>query len=261
MVTTTNVASAINKLVAADALPELMSNMVLANLALRDFDYAVAQPSDVVSTPFGKITLTSWAQSTFQVPDVTKVLAVPELLRLYMTPAILEIAQKIETNLYNATTAFEYMTGDFIKAADEAEKKLYSRGVNQKYLVAHPTEYGMLRQQESFSEYESVGAVGATGIYVDGSVGRWRDMLCFRSANVKDAVVFNRRALCMATRRLPRPIPGTGAIDDYAEYGNFGMRVVMNYQPNTLAQQFTLDVLYGVAVIDKNCGVRIGVEK
>jgi len=26
--------------------------------------------------------------------------------------------------------------------------------------------------------------------------------------------------------------------------GNFGMRVTMSYQPNTLAQQFTVDVLY-----------------
>ena len=33
------------------------------------------------------------------------------------------------------------------------------------------------------------------------------------------------------------------------ELGNFGMRVVMSYQPNTLAQQFTVDVLYGAAVL------------
>ena len=46
-------------------------------------------------------------------------------------------------------------------------------------------------------------------------------------------------------RRLPQPLPGTGAIAEYAELGNFGMRVVMSYQPNTLAQQFTVDVLYG----------------
>ena len=50
-------------------------------------------------------------------------------------------------------------------------------------------------------------------------------------------------------RRLPQPLPGTGAIAEYAELGNFGMRVVMSYQPNTLAQQFTVDVLYGCGVL------------
>ena len=44
---------------------------------------------------------------------------------------------------------------------------------------------------------------------------------------------------------------------DYAEMGNFGMRVVMSYQPNTLAQQFTVDVLYGCAVLRNACGVQV----
>jgi hypothetical protein len=30
---------------------------------------------------------------------------------------------------------------------------------------------------------------------------------------------------------------------------------VMSYQPNTLAQQFTVDVLYGVGVLRNNHGV------
>ncbi len=55
-------------------------------------------------------------------------------------------------------------------------------------------------------------------------------------------------------RRLPQPLPGTGAIAEYAELGNFGMRVVMSYQPNTLAQQFTVDVLYGCGVLRNYVG-------
>ena len=55
-------------------------------------------------------------------------------------------------------------------------------------------------------------------------------------------------------RRLPQPLPGTGAIAEYAELGNFGMRVVMSYQPNTLAQQFTVDVLYGCGVLRNQLG-------
>jgi hypothetical protein len=35
------------------------------------------------------------------------------------------------------------------------------------------------------------------------------------------------------------------------------MRVVMSYQPDTLAQQFTVDVLYGKAVIRNPFGVQV----
>ena len=59
-------------------------------------------------------------------------------------------------------------------------------------------------------------------------------------------LAFSRDAIGLVVRRLPQPLPGTGAIAEYAELGNFGMRVTMSYQPNTLAQQFTVDVLYGV---------------
>jgi hypothetical protein len=35
------------------------------------------------------------------------------------------------------------------------------------------------------------------------------------------------------------------------------MRVVMSYQPNTLAQQFTVDVLYGCGVLRNTSGVQM----
>jgi len=35
------------------------------------------------------------------------------------------------------------------------------------------------------------------------------------------------------------------------------MRVVMSYQPNTLSQQFTVDVLYGVGVLRNSFAIRV----
>jgi hypothetical protein len=66
---------------------------------------------------------------------------------------------------------------------------------------------------------------------------------------------FAKNALGLVIRRLPQPLPGTGAVAEYAELGNFGMRVVMSYQPNTLAQQFTVDILYGTGVLRNNHGI------
>ena len=70
-------------------------------------------------------------------------------------------------------------------------------------------------------------------------------------------LAFERDAIGLVVRRLPQPLPGTGAIAEYAELGNFGMRVTMSYQPNTLSQQFTVDVLYGCAVLRNNFAVQI----
>ena len=70
-------------------------------------------------------------------------------------------------------------------------------------------------------------------------------------------LAFTKDAIGLVVRRLPQPLPGTGAIAEYAEMGNFGMRVVMSYQPNTLAQQFTVDVLYGCGVLRNAAGVQV----
>ena len=70
-------------------------------------------------------------------------------------------------------------------------------------------------------------------------------------------LAFSRNALGLVVRRLPQPLPGTGAIAEYAELGNFGMRVTMSYQPNTLAQQFTVDVLYGTGVLRNSFGIQV----
>ena len=93
---------------------------------------------------------------------------------------------------------------------------------------------------------------------VDGTVGKLKDFFVFRSQFVPKTgsgpvtthnLAFSKNAIGLAMRRLPQPLPGTGALAEYAELGNFGMRVVMSYQPNTLSQQFTVDVLYGVGVL------------
>src|ERR1700704_4101405 len=122
-ITSANVANAIVKLVAVDALPALMGNLVMGNLVNRDYEPRLAQAGDTVNVPIpptlvannlaeggsvltqnpslgnAQIVLNTHAEATFQIPDVTKVLAVPDLLRIYMEPAVAAIAQKIESDL------------------------------------------------------------------------------------------------------------------------------------------------------------------
>src|SRR5436190_21576147 len=129
-ITSTNVASAIVKLVAADALPVLVGNLVMGNLVNRDYEPVLAQAGDTVNVPMpptmvanniaeggsvqtqnpnignAQIVLNTHVEATFQIPDVTKVLAVPDLLQLYMNPAVVAIAQRIETDLLGLYASF-----------------------------------------------------------------------------------------------------------------------------------------------------------
>src|SRR3981081_3567025 len=129
-ITSSNIANAIVKLVAADALPVLVGNLVMGDLVNRDYEPVLAQAGDTVNVPIppttvandiaeggtgqttnpslgnAQIVLNTHAEATFQIPDVTKVLAVPDLLQLYMQPAVGAIAQKIEWELRGLSASF-----------------------------------------------------------------------------------------------------------------------------------------------------------
>src|ERR1700732_5576496 len=130
IITSANVANAIVKLVAVDALPALVSNLVMGNLINRDYEPTLAHAGDTINVPIpptlvanniaeggtvqtqnpnlgnAQIVLNTHAAATFQIPGVTKVLAVPDLLKIYMEPAVAAIAQKIESDLLNLYAGF-----------------------------------------------------------------------------------------------------------------------------------------------------------
>jgi hypothetical protein len=298
-ITSANVANAIVKLVAADALPALVGNLVMGNLVNRDYEPSLAHAGDTVNVAIppslvannlleggavqtqnpnlgnAQIVLNTHAEATFQIPDVTKILAVPDLLNIYLQPAVAAIAQKIETDLLGLYPSFTANSpvgtgGTAITEAvvDSAETALFNAKVpagEQKFLVVDGTTYSQLRQIQRFSEFSSAGEAGLRAL-VDGTVGKLKDFYVFRSQFIAKTgsspvttnnLAFSKTAIGLVIRRLPKPLPGTGAIAEYAEIGNFGMRVVMSYQPNTLAQQFTVDVLYGAAVLRNGFGVQV----
>src|SRR5438132_6880782 len=96
VITSKNLANAIVKLVAVDALPALMGNLVMGNLVNRDYEPILAQAGDTVNVAIppvlvanniaeggpvtpqnpnlgnAQIVLNTHAEATFQIPDVTK---------------------------------------------------------------------------------------------------------------------------------------------------------------------------------------------
>jgi len=298
-ITSTNVANAIVKLVAADALPVLVGNLVMGNLVNRDYEPVLAHAGDTINVPIppimqanniaegntvtlqnpslgnAQIVLHTHAESTFQIPDVTRVLAVPDLLKVYMQPAVVAIAERIESDLLNLYSYFSSNTpvgtaGVAITepTIDSAETALFLAKIppsEQKYIVVDAAAYSAWRQIPRFSEFQTAGDAGLQALVL-GTIGKVKDFFVFRSQYVQHTgtnpvnthnLAFTRDAIGLVVRRLPQPLPGTGAIAEYAELGNFGMRVIMSYQPNTLAQQFTVDVLYGCGVLRNEAGVQV----
>lgn len=264
-ITSANLANAIVKLVAVDALPALMGNLIMGSLVNRDFEPTLAQAGDTVNVAIpptlvannlaeggsvvtqnpslgnAAIVLNTHAEATFQIPDVTKILAVPDLLKLYMQPAVIALAERIEADLLNLYSQFTVNTGvgspgsPITEATvDLAETALFNAKVpasSPKYLVVDGATYSQLRQIERFSEYSTAGEAGLHAL-VDGTVGKMKDFYVFRSQFVQKTgsgptttqnLAFTKSAIALVTRRLPQPLLGTGAIAEYAEAGNFGV--------------------------------------
>src|SRR3984893_2803914 len=213
-ITSANVANAIVKLVAVDALPALMGNLVMGNLVNRDYEPTLAQAGDTVNVPIpptlvanniaeggtvqtqnprlgnAQIFLNTHAEATFQIPDITKVLAVPDLLSIYMQPAVVAIAERIESDLLALYSGFTANTplgapGTPITEAllDSAESSLFDAKLpasEPKYLVVDSATYSQLRQIPRFSEYQTAGEAGLRSI-VDGTIGKIKDFFVFRS--------------------------------------------------------------------------------
>src|SRR5947209_13397063 len=189
IITSANVANAIVKLVAVDALPALMGNLVMGNLVNRDYEPTLAQAGDTVNVPIApqlvannlaegnmvqtqnpslgnaQIVLNTHAEATFQIPDITKVLAVPDLLKVYMEPAVAAIAQRIETDLLSLYAQFTSNTavgvgGTPITEAtiDEAETALFLAKVppsHQKFMLVDAATYWTWRQIPRFSAFQT----------------------------------------------------------------------------------------------------------
>lgn len=293
--TSENAAQAIMKVVSVQFLPALAANFVMATLVNRDFEPTLASAGDTVNVPIApsatanniaetgtvtnqknslgnaQITLNKHVESSFAIGDVVKVLTNPNLLQAIMEPALVAVSEQIESDLLNlyplftSNTAVGGATTIDESRVDAAETALFNAKVPQslpRNLVVSGNTYGKLRQIGRFTENLTYGSGMpiATGqvLQVKG-MNVFRSQLVPKPSTVNYNLAFTRNAIGLATRRLPLPIPGTGAIAEYVEYpgANFGLRLVMSYNKDTLAQQFTVDSLYGVGVLRNNHAVQV----
>ncbi len=294
-ITSVNAAEAIVKLVAARVLPDLVGNLVMGNLVDRSFENEIQQAGDTVNVPIAPtmtanniaeggsiqtqnpnlgnalIVLNQHRESSFVVPDVTKLLAKPDLLATYMQPAVNAIAQAVETDileqylLLTQNSAIGTLGTDLNEATvDLAETVIFDAKIPQslqRYLVTGSEDYAVLRQIPRFSESDKIGAE-ALGAITRGELPAIKDIIPIRSQYVDktggtNGICFTKPAIGLVVRALPTVLPGTGAVATFVNMGNFGMRAVMSYEHDTLAQKVTVDMLYGTAVLDSRYAVHV----
>src|ERR1035438_3633873 len=98
-------ADAIVMRVAAQAAAQIVSSLILGKLVHRDYAKTAAQAGDAVNiTPIANAPqpppiVLKTEDATFQIPDVTKALDFPDLLKTHTQPAVSEIAGKIDTDI------------------------------------------------------------------------------------------------------------------------------------------------------------------
>lgn len=295
-ITSQNVALAIPKLVGAAALPALVGNLVMGNLVNRDFENEFNDAGDTVNVPIApvmtsnniaegasvttqnpslgnaQVVLNYHREASFQIPDVTRIIARPELIGIYSDSAIKALAEQIETDILSQYPLLPGSVGTSNTALteatiDSAETTLFKNRVNPgdpRVLVTSADGYSQLRQIPRFSEIQTIGSGlddPLKNAIASGDVGRIKGMIALRSqyvpkvSNTTYGMVFTRNALALVIRQLPRPLPGTGAVAETVNFNNFAMRVIMSYNPNVLAQQVTVDMLYGVGVLRPDHGL------
>ncbi len=284
--TSENLMTAIPKFIANSALPVLEANLFMAGLVNRNYDGTLASAGDTVNVPVtptmvanniaetGSVTtqqvslgnipvsLTKHVEATFQIPDVSKALTSIDLVSTFITPAMLGIAEQIETDLlslgplatYNAAVGSSN-TAPTEALMDSIENGFFKARIpatQPKYLACSADFYATLRQISRFSELQTIGS-GDT--IITGEFGKLKNVNIFRSQLIQPVstttnnLAFTSDGIVLVVRRLPLPLPGMGAVGAYAEYKNLALRVLMSYNPSTLAAQVTVDTLYGVAAL------------
>ena len=292
-ITSENAALAFVKLVSERFLPALVSNLVMAPLVNRDYEATLQAAGDTVNVPIppimkanniaetgtvqtqnpslgnAQIVLTTHAESSFQIPDVTKILATPNLLDMYMQPSVIAMAEAIETDLLNVYAEIPGSVGSTSAAIteatiDSAESSLFANKVPAalpRYLVTHGTVYSTFRQISRFSEERMIGGDGQA--IIEGDIMKLKGFYVLRSQLVPvvsgtyQNLAFTRDAIALTMRKLPDVPPGMGAVSTFIEFGGYGFRIVYSYNPNVLAEQITVDCLYGVGALRPNFAFQV----
>lgn len=214
------------------------------------------------------VTLNKHKEVTFVIDDVTKVLENQNTRDGYAEDAAIALAESVETEIANLHSSIEN-TVTFDATSDATKntamlnlRKFFTEQkvpkIEKKYGYFDATVVNELLEVDRFARAD---ALGKSGVIEQGALLNIYGMDIFESQNIAVSgspvayhnLVYTKNAFVLATRPLPEVPAGHGAVSTVIQDPdtNVGLRVVSSWDTSLGGLKLTLDLLFGVAVLDQ----------
>lgn len=220
------------------------------------------------------VVLNQHYEVSFAIDDVTAVLQNQDTLSGYAEDAAIALAEQVEvsiTSLHpsitNTVTIPASPTSTQVDSALLLSRKFFSDQkvprLEQRYMYVDPSVINTILTQDRYTRYDALGRPGGNIETPSDSYPILRPIYgfnVFESQNIQltgspvsyHNLAYTRNAFVLASRPLPAVPPGFGAVSQVVADDDIGMglRVVSSYDPSFLGVNMTLDVLWGISILD-----------
>lgn len=222
-----------------------------------------------------EVTLDTHKEVTIGIDDVTKVVENQDTLRKYGREAARALAEVIESSVASLhpeienTITWDDSDEDTIDTSMLNIRKYFSDQkvpqLEQRYFYCDPTVYNELLSVDKYTRFDARGANDAIS---EGRVVQTYGIEAHESQLVQTSgspvayhnLAYTRNAMVIATRPLPQPGRelggGATAVVNDPDVG-MSLRSNLHYDPDYGMHVLTLDVLYGIEIIDQRRIVEI----
>jgi hypothetical protein len=221
-----------------------------------------------------EVTLDKHKEVTLTIDDVTKVLENQDTQMRYAEDGAIALAEAVESALAGLHPQIENTitfdnTSDATKDASILGVRKYFSDqkvpkLEQRYAYVDGTMFNEMLEVDKYTRYDARGEAGAI---TEGQVIRTYGMEFWESQMVAQSgspvayhnLAYTKNALVLASRPLPQPAPGTGVLSGIINDPSIGLslRTLFWYNGDLGAHQLTLDLLFGVQIVDQRRIVEI----
>lgn len=283
--------------IANKALGKLVAFMNLAKTVARDFEFTTVKQGTtimvpkrgslvandkVAGSPFTKqnpnmdstpVVMNKHKEVTFTIDDVLAVVQNQATQDGYAEDAAMVLAESIEAEIAKLYSELDYITFDASTPAkiDESLLKIRKHFVDKKIPLAE-TRYcyfdsTLVNSILACDRYTNASVLGQGGVIETGKPLRIYGMEIFESQIVQNSgspvtyhnLAYTKNAIVLATRNLPAWEGTQGAdikiVNDPDV--NVGLRVISHFDADLGGLTITLDVFFGVGVVDANRAIEV----
>lgn len=274
--------------IAREALMVLRNNAVMANLVHRDYSnefvgsvgdtITIRKPASFTANEFSNsitvqdatesgvaVTMDKHLDVSFAVTSKQMAMDIKDFSQQLLVPAMQAFQDKIDQyliSLGHSNTITNYITYAKGTAVTQgvivdAREKLTTGAApmtDRNFVYGAGVESDLLKT-DMFIAADKVGDDGTA--LREASIGRkfGMDFYVDQNFSTSSGLVFHKNAFALVTRQLALPMgAGNAAI---VNYDGFGLRVVYGYDMATKKDTVSIDMLCGVAVLDKHLACKI----